>query len=1478
MLRARRFLQILAVVGALVVGTAALALVATQTVWFKEWLRGAIVRHAGDYINGELAIGRLDGNLFSGFGLNDVQLSMDGRPVVGADAIRIDYDALRLVRGDIVIDRIQLDRPVIRLERRGDSWNLAQLMKERESSESSGRPFAIRRLEVRGGRLDLEPGDVGGAAVNIPRRLQAIDVSMSLVSSPGELSAEIDRLAFRAEEPSLIVHELAGTVHKKRDGVTRGRVAIRTEQSSLRAEAMLRSFEGRPSELNVRASSGRVAFEEIGRIVPALQHYRLSPGFMATTSGPLNELRVIVDLSEPQVGRVTGDLTLDTIEPARSVAGQVTVSHFNVAPIVEGLRAGTPGTDHRPPAKPVPSDISGSVSIDLALPRERFPLSGTFALRAGPVRVAEYQASAIQARGRVDGQTVRLDAKAEAYGVSATAAGTVITGDQLALDLKGRALDVDLRKLPASLKAPKVDSDLDLEYSVRGRGSAFSGTATLSPSELAGARIADGTIAEFNVNGSDIRYGVKGSVSDLDLERIGNAFDIAALADERYRSRVNATFEVRGAAGGKEPLSIDAAGTLVDTSVFEARIPRMDFDAQIGNGDAHIKAVGDFSELDPSAVAKDARVHGRLTGSVDVEATLRDYAQGVTADSIDLAGSVTLADSTVDKVSIDSFVVEGQYAQRGGELKRLELTGADVQVSASGPISLAEAGSSDVVFHVETSSLERVGGIVGRTLKGAAVVDGRVTGNGESLDIRGDLTGSNVGDGENGALSLKSQFAVAIPDLTPARLAVKASSQATFLEIKGQKVNELAADTAFSESRLEFDARAQHGVRELAAGGTVIFHPDHQEIHLPRLALKTEQIEWRTPDKSDAAVRYFPDRIEIHELQLTSGDQQIRANGVLGTSSESLDVKIENMNIAEVDRLLLGDGRLAGRLQAEASITGPLKEPQVDAGFTVSQGGFGTFKYESLTGRIDYGGAGVMLDVKLQANPAEWLAAKGFAPLTLLRPNPEGVSGTHQEPAPGEAVDIQVTSSEIGLGLIQAFTPYVTKVTGALQTNIRVTGSGYDPHLEGNLTIRGGSFAVPELGTAYTGLDTEILLVPEGLTIREFRILDARGFPMTVGGTLAMHARSVGAVNISVDSSKFEVIDNKMADLKLNTNIQVTGDLRKPRVVGSIEVENGTVHLAELIERVTATAYSTRAAEIPGLEDAPPPRVNVPASDETSAKSSDEASAKPSAFDSIDLDLGLTVPGNLVLRGRDIRTGGAPVALGDINITVGGTIQVRKPPVEPLRLVGDVKTVRGTYTFQGRRFDIVRDGRIGFSGGEEIDPLLDLQARRVISGVETFVRVRGTMKRPELSFSSIPPLEEADILALIVFNQPLNELGEGEQVSLARRAGALAGGYLASGLTRSIGNALELDEFEIQAQDDTGSPSVRIGEQVGRNLFFMVRQAFGTEQTTELILEYQIADFLRLQATGAQGSAATERVQFRRVERAGLDLLFSFSY
>ena len=183
------------------------------------------------------------------------------------------------------------------------------------------------------------------------------------------------------------------------------------------------------------------------------------------------------------------------------------------------------------------------------------------------------------------------------------------------------------------------------------------------------------------------------------------------------------------------------------------------------------------------------------------------------------------------------------------------------------------------------------------------------------------------------------------------------------------------------------------------------------------------------------------------------------------------------------------------------------------------------------------------------------------------------------------------------------------------------------------------------------------------------------------------------------------------------------------------------------------------------------------------------------------MDVHLNVANDFVLRSNDLTVPGAPIGLGAVNITIGGDLRlVKTAGRDVVRLLGSVNTVRGTYDFQGRRFAVLRDGTIRFEGGRDINPDLMVSAQRAIQGVLANVNIRGTMKKPELELSSVPPLEQSEILSLIVFNQPINQLGEGEQVALTQRAQQLAAGALASTLTNSLGKALNLTEFSIQSR------------------------------------------------------------------------------
>jgi translocation and assembly module TamB len=262
----------------------------------------------------------------------------------------------------------------------------------------------------------------------------------------------------------------------------------------------------------------------------------------------------------------------------------------------------------------------------------------------------------------------------------------------------------------------------------------------------------------------------------------------------------------------------------------------------------------------------------------------------------------------------------------------------------------------------------------------------------------------------------------------------------------------------------------------------------------------------------------------------------------------------------------------------------------------------------------------------------------------------------------------------------------------------------------------------------------------------------------------------------------------------------------------------------------------------------------------------------------LSLDVAVTIPNNLVVRGSNIQPADSPMEVGDINVTLGGEFRLRKTPDADAVFVGTVETVRGTYDFQSRRFTLA-DGRVRFQGNRPVDPALDVTAEREISGILAQVHIGGTARAPSLRLSSEPPMDEGEVLALIVFNRPLNELSEGERVSLAERAGAMASGFVVSPIAESLGRALDLDIFEIRGFTPEGAgPVLRVGEQVGERVFVSFEHVFGVQQVSEFMLEYQLHDLLRLKGSIAEGRQRANRSLTRRVERSGIDLVLLLRY
>jgi autotransporter translocation and assembly factor TamB len=1464
---ARRIVHALLLMLTLLVGATATALIVTQTAWFKNWLRGYIVSEAGNYLNGQLSIQRLGGNLFFGVELEKVGVSMDGSEVVAVENLGVDYNVFELITKGLSIDSIRLNGPTVYLRRDGDTWSIAKLVKKQSGEanrQGPGSPISIDDIGISDASVVFDD-PVGTSGVDVPRRFDRVDAKLSFKYEPVRYSIEISHVSFRASQPELGVNALSGGVSVKADTLFLDKLALRTEESSLSLDGAVQQYLTRP-QLNLRVSSDTLSIPEIARVVPALSGYRLQPAFELKVDGPLDRLGVEMSVRS-SAGQITGQLVADVQEPGQSVRGDIHVRHLDLATLMKNTSQ--------------PKDLTADLHADLGATSfsDINSWRGRASLKVPSVRAAGYEAQNIEARADIQGRRLRLDAGARAYGAQATARGTIavpVGNSPLAFDLRGRASHLDLRKLPRNLNVPPVETSITADYHASGvvpnaaSARRIDADAVFAESSLPGGRIAAGSRAGMSMHGQAFDYRADLDVKGVDLQQVGRDFSVSGLAGDQFKSDLNAHLTASGSGTTLQTMNVTVNGTVSDSTVIGARIPQLTFDATVSDDTAHVIADGQFTDVDPATASGRPALKGALAGSLHADATITGVSAGVTPDNVEGSARLTLDPSDVGGIAIQSANLDAAYRNQLADVRALDVVGRDANLKAQGTLALNESGDSHLTVHADSPRLAELGKLFDVPISGIGTIDATITGNRTRLGVSGDLVGDGIDYQGSGALALKSSFTADVPDLAFERASVKADTNATFVTIGGQNINELSATTTYGNKTVNFDATARQPQRSANAAGSIVLHPDHQEVHLTALTLTAGRQQWTAPSGNTATVNYAADTITVDSLRLSNGAQQIEAGGRFGHPGEALEVSLKNIDLAGVDALLLRPPQFSGTLDATTTIGGSKQAPDVKGQFQVNRGGFRQFRYDTFGGSVSYIPSGVTVDARLQESPTQWITAKGYLPSTLFNAaaaHAKDELGAHVEAAtPAERVDLTIDSSPLDLGLIQGFTTAVTKVTGSVEAHVRVTGSVEDPHPEGSLRITNGGMTIEPTGGVYTNIAGTIELQPDRVHIDEITVLDNHQSALSITGDLGIQASEIGAFQVWINSDDFKVLDNKMGNVRVQSALSLSGQLRSPIVQGYLGLNTGRLDLDQIIAMIGSSPYSTQ-------------QTAYDAGNTTAALA--QATPTPPArtpLDALRANVNVTVPNDFVVKASSLQTPGSPVGLGALNVTLGGDLTLRKDPGGLFRITGAVNTVRGTYDFQGRRFDILRDGSVRFEGLDQINPTLDLRTRRIIQGVEARVNVRGTLQKPEIVLSSTPPLEQADILSLIIFNQPANQLGAGQQISLAQRAQSIATGAVAGQLANSIGRALNLDTFEINTAPDNGSgPQVTIGQQVGANFYVKVEQGVLDLGTTNVVFEYEIARWLRLQTNVLEG-AATQQSLFQRYHGSGADLIFTFSY
>lgn len=1392
--------RVLAIFGLLVI---ILVVFLTQTPVGMELVLREVLRRVEGAIEGEIQVDGISSpGLLRGFTFRGVRiLGKDGRPFLEADSVMAGLSPRPLLRGDLILTRVALWSPRIRLERlpgqehlnvvsifapgredagggkppeapppegprapttpaRGDSVSSVPVdsLGEPEGGPATrpgGRTVSFRRLRITDGTLDillpappqgLSPetslSEVAPDGTATLRRLSfreiQLNVSEGVVLSPdidGE-RIEVESLSFLGEiRPTPFrVEALTGSLRRGTGSLSATVEEVRMPSSRARGTVVVGWGGSGGVGVSVEGESEGLALQDLRWIEPRLP-MGVASGPFGLEMGPGGTLLDFrgTRLSLPQGSiEATGGLLLGT--PLRLDDLNLSLDDVDLAI-----------TD---PWLPEPLPLRGLAAGDLFLGGDPSSL-------------------AVSSDLRLSGPDSTMTTSAEVSGV-------FHFGDPLGVtDLFGTVAPLDWGIFGGSWPAMALRGPGALRFEADGllpQGISVDVEATHVPAGMTPSRVtARGTVQDA---GDDLLLSLSGELSPLSFTSLRRYFQDLPLTGE-----VTGPVTVRGVLS---ELTVEAelltpAGPLGLEAGFDARNPAAGYSID-----------SEFQEFLLSSLLPDLPQPTRLTGRILASG------RGLTWDDLEGDATLFLRRGEVDALRVDTAALVARVEQGRLQLDTLMAETNLGRLRAGGTFGISSsAAPGDLSVDVESQSLEGLRPfLMGEvplilddlnqfeldllTWEG---VDPDTIPTAEEVAMDGRLQGRAVFSGGlerfsgEGTLSVQDlryrtdylqggTLTFSARDLPGDTRRIEGQLRADSLRIRGLSLRggEMEGEVGKADGRMRVIANRREG-EEYRARGTFAFDSLGGRVDLDELTLRFDTVRWNLGGPTSLA--WGPGGVEVTDFRLLRpgvGRMRVQADGYLPFRGEGdFNLEVRELHLDRLARLAQVDVPVEGMLDLRMRISGTAEDPTMEGNLAGESLRYDEFTLAGLVSEFTYRGQRLEGEAWASEGGRQVLAMEGSMPVDL-RLRPEG------RRIPLDPIDLTMAVDSFPVALALVTVEAMEEVEGEISGQLRLGGTPDALAPVGALHLGGGSVFLPALGVRFTDAEAAFALNPDG-TVGVSGSLRSVGTGR-VEGTVNLHPLTDPTLDLTVSANNLLAAARRDVQAHVTGEVQVLQTYRRPRVQGSLTVEQGVLMVEEL----------ARTAEVVDLSD--PLFMDVLA-EETPLRPVVQASQNP-FLQNLMLAVDLSMARDSWLRGKDL------------NVEMDGELQVFWDRTQrDLAMVGELEAVRGYYTVLGRQFQ-VRSGGVSFVGTPGVNPNLDIEALyrlRTAEGVEMEIiaNVGGTLLAPRVSLGSNLEygIAESDLVSYLIFGRPAYALASGQNQYVQGAAGSLLGA--AGGATVNLG-------------------------------------------------------------------------------------------
>ena len=804
---------------------------------------------------------------------------------------------------------------------------------------------------------------------------------------------------------------------------------------------------------------------------------------------------------------------------------------------------------------------------------------------------------------------------------------------------------------------------------------------------------------------------------------------------------------------------------------------------------------------------------------------------GFTLADMNTHADVQIAPSSVGSVAIEQGAVNLSVRENTVRIARASLNTKESALSATGELGLGVQQSGKIDYRVRVRDLTPWMALVGRSGSGAVDLTGLAQGNLADLEVRGTaqlsglrLDGIGVKDG-----SIRFALRGSKDQIFP-----RGSVTVRLVDVNaGLGLRRLDGNAKLSQppQSIGFDVTAQDARgRKHSMAGAVDLFSDSITLRLTEAALTAPDGSWKLLHPATVIKR--GEAFVIEQLALKNGEREVSVNGRFALSGkQDLSLSVNRLPVETLTGFLPESAKMSGLMTLQARLLGTAGAPELTVSARLSNAAIAGQAYAGADADAGYKDKQLSLRFIVRQDSSHSLSGTGVVPLNLSWSN-----GWRMDFADG--LDVRARSTGLSVAFLNAFAgKSMVNIAGELSLDLSARGSVKAPDVRGTFRLRDGKFKLVPLGVDVNSVAVGGNLDSRMLAIQEFSA-NANGGEIRGSGALPLTNFEQSAIKLVLSVKNWPIIQTAGYQAKIAGNLALEGSLNTPKVTGVLTVLEGSLRpdLAVLEQ-----------SKVPLKRDDTIVVINQSAAREKAPVATEENTAFSGnqLFKKLSMDLTLRAPGNLWIRHPDLVS------------ELSGNIHATKKPDADIDLTGRIDVVRGSLVFQGRRFQLSR-GAIQFTGGGEINPSLDIEAEYKLPDYQVNAVLGGTAQKPALTLSSDPRLDQADILAVLLFGKPINSLDQNQRGSVQQSALNITSGFVAGQLANSVSQALGLDRLGLDVGEVNASGGqIGFGRYVGSNTYFSVSQELSGQRGENVSLDYQFAPDWKIStsrsSTGSNG-------------------------